>query len=67
MSWTINAGIYAIEPSLLDRVPSDGEYPITELVGECLRRGEHVSAWDFNDEWNDVGRHDDLARARGIQ
>jgi len=62
----VNAGIYVLSPAVLDRVPDHGEFPITDLLVGCLQRGEPVSAWLFDDDWQDVGRFDDLNKARGL-
>lgn len=64
-SWPVNSGIYVIEPELLPRVPVGELYPITELFEECLKRDELVGLWPMNDPWLDVGRPNELARARG--
>lgn len=62
---TVNAGIYAIEPKLIAGIPPGRSVPITELIEGCLDRGDRVTAWRTVGEWHDVGRPDDLARARG--
>ncbi len=64
-SGRVNAGIYVIEPRLLSEVPGGVSYPITDLVLTCLDRGERVAGWEYTDEWHDVGRPFELARARG--
>ena len=61
----VNAGIYVIEPRLLDWIPRDTHYPITELVRACLAEGEPVAGWELRGDWQDVGRPVELARARG--
>lgn len=62
---TVNAGIYAIEPKLIAEIPSGRSVPMTDLIESCLARGDRVTAWRTVGEWHDVGRPDDLARARG--
>lgn len=62
---TVSAGIYAISPSLLRSVPHDVYFPITAFLADALERGMRVSAWDCGQDWIDVGRPHDLARARG--
>lgn len=64
-SWEVNAGIYVIDPDLLLRVPRGQMYPITNLFDDCLARGERVCSWSLEDDWQDIGRPDELARARG--
>jgi dTDP-glucose pyrophosphorylase len=64
-SWTVNAGIYVIEPRLLERVATTREYPLPELIADCIARHEPVGSWHLEDDWDDVGRPQDLRRARG--
>jgi NDP-sugar pyrophosphorylase family protein len=60
----INAGIYAIEPSLLSHVPAHGVFTMPALLDGCLRRGEPVGAFAIQEDWIDVGGADQLRRAR---
>jgi dTDP-glucose pyrophosphorylase len=64
-TWQINAGIYVLEPHLLDLVPTDTEYTIPLLLEGCVQRGEKVSVWEIEGDWIDVGRPADLRTARG--
>ena len=64
-SWKVNAGIYVIEPWLLERVPANCEYPLTDLLENCVRSGDRVAAWEIDDDWLDVGRPIELKQARG--
>lgn len=64
-SWLVNAGIYVLEPTLIARVPHRPQFPITELVTDCLDRREGVCSWLLTGDWHDVGRPGDLALARG--
>lgn len=59
----INAGIYVVNPELLDMVPRKF-FPITELINESLLNDLKLGAWRVNDEWIDVGHKDELMRAR---
>lgn len=63
-TWPVNAGIYVLDPSLLGRVPDDELFPITRLFDDCLARGERIGMWQLRD-WQDIGRPDELAMARG--
>jgi len=62
---TVNAGVYVLQPDLVQDIPEDRAVPMTELIERCLMRGDRVSAWRVAGEWHDVGRPHDLARARG--
>ena len=62
--WLVNTGIYVLEPGLIGRIPVGRPYPITDLFEECLAHGDSVGVWEI-DDWQDVGRPAELARARG--
>jgi dTDP-glucose pyrophosphorylase len=62
---TVNAGVYVLQPDLIEEIPSGRPVPMTELIEHCLERGETVNAWRVVGEWHDVGQPKDLARARG--
>ena len=65
MTYPTNAGIYVLNPALLERVPRDTMYTIPALVEDCLARGESVGAFPIEDDWLDVGHPQELQRARG--
>ncbi|MFD4191808.1 glycosyltransferase family protein [Amycolatopsis thermoflava] len=64
-TWSVNAGVYVLDPDLLDRVPNGEFYPITRIFDDCLDRREPVGLWPIDKGWTDVGRPDELAQARG--
>ncbi len=64
-SGPVNAGIYAIDPSLLPTIPAGRSVPMTELIEGCIERGDRVTAWSAVGQWHDIGRPEDLAVARG--
>lgn len=64
--WSINAGIYALDPAVLPLAGKpDREYPLTQLIDDCLASGLVVKAWETEDDWVDIGRPAELIRARG--
>jgi len=65
-NYLVNAGIYVVSPDAIRLIPRAVEYPITELFAQCLTDGRPVGAYVVQEEWIDVGRHDELRRARGI-
>lgn len=60
-----NAGIYVLSPEAVRMVPKNEEYPITQLFETCLGQKLPVGAHVLSADWIDVGRHDELGRARG--
>ncbi len=65
VTWLANAGVYVLDVEVLERVPAGVHFPLPALVEECLDRREPVGAFRIEDDWVDVGRHDELGRARG--
>lgn len=59
----INAGVYVLSPAVVRRVPRKF-FPITDLFESCIEKGEAIGAFEIEDEWLDVGRHDQLKGAR---
>jgi len=60
---SINAGIYALSPSILNRIPRQF-YPLTRLFDECIERGDPVGAFPMQSDWIDVGLAEQLRQAR---
>lgn len=61
----VNAGIYVLSAEAIDLVPGDTEFPITDVFERCRAAGLAVGGHLVNGEWLDVGRPDELLRARG--
>ncbi len=56
LNYQINAGIYVVNPELLDRIPPDTFYPITQLWSACLEEGLRLGGYAMQESWNDIGR-----------
>lgn len=65
LNFPVNAGIYVVNPDLLDRIEPDVNYPITRLFETCLAQGVPVGVYPLEEEWRDVGSIEDLLTARG--
>jgi NDP-sugar pyrophosphorylase family protein len=63
--FTINSGIYVLDPEILSRVPKNREFPITELFDQLIEEKRKVAVYYFNEDWIDIGRPDELKAARG--
>jgi len=64
MQLLVNAGIYVVAPEVLQLVPRGREFPITDLFTQLLAQGQRVAAFSIEDEWADVGRTEELRKAR---
>ena len=61
----VNAGIYVLAPEALSRIPSRGRYDMTTLFEGLIAAGGRAAVFPLREYWLDVGRIDDLERARG--
>jgi len=61
----VSGGIYVFNASVLLKVPMDTFFPMTQVLTECIDNGDRVSVWALDQDWVDVGRPQDLAKARG--
>jgi NDP-sugar pyrophosphorylase family protein len=53
----VNTGMYVIEPRILKYIPVDKEYQMTDLLQECIRKGEKVSVYPISAKsWMDMGQ-----------
>ncbi len=59
----INAGIYLIDPVVLDVLPPAGRFDATQLIQGAMDRGHAVYNYNIQEYWIDIGRFEDYARA----
>lgn len=60
----ISAGIYVMQPSVLSRIAPSTYLDMPDLLLSLVKDSENVGVFVLEDEWVDVGRHDDLERAK---
>jgi dTDP-glucose pyrophosphorylase len=60
----VNAGIYVLEPRALGVLERGSATSMPELLGRLLEAGEPIGGFEVEGDWVDVGRRDQLARAR---
>ena len=59
-NYYVNAGIYVLDPKALEQLPPEGPCDMPDLIGKL----DPVSAYPIHDYWRDLGRFEDLERAR---
>lgn len=59
----VNAGIYALEPEVLARVPPERPLDMPELIQGLLDDGGGVNVFAMHETWLDIGRHADFQQA----
>ena len=59
----VNAGIYVLNPDLIDRIPADAYHDMTELFETVISEKQTATVFPVHEYWLDVGRMEDLERA----
>lgn len=62
-SYLVNAGIYVIEPELLEMIPKETYFDMPTLVSKVIGSGLSVAPFPVHEYWLDVGSHDSLTKA----
>jgi len=62
--YSVNAGIYVLEPSLIHSVEKNVYIDMPSLLEEKLGENENVNHYTFHDYWLDIGQTDDYHRAQ---
>ena len=60
----VSAGIYCLSPDALDRMTPDEYCDMPTLLTQVMESGNNVAAFPIHESWLDVGRPEDLNRAR---
>lgn len=59
----VNTGIYLLEPSVLELIPPNGIFHITDLMNACLIKGLRVGVYPVSERaWLDMGQPDELKK-----
>src|SRR5712692_410830 len=59
----INAGIYLLDPSVIELIPAGEYFDATDMIRALLDQGRVVAAHLIREYWLDVGRPHDLEQA----
>ena len=63
-TYFVNAGIYVIDPEALDYVPKGQYFDMPQLFDALKQADEDPAVFPIREYWLDIGRHEDLERAR---
>ncbi len=61
----VNAGIYMLEPSVLSFIPENTYYDMPTLFEKLIEHGEKTVSFPIREYWLDIGRFEELDKARG--
>ncbi|MGJ3259922.1 MAG: nucleotidyltransferase family protein [Rhodospirillales bacterium] len=59
----VNAGIYVLDPGIIELIPADRCFDMTELFSAAIEARRKTAAFPVYEYWLDVGRLDDLEKA----
>jgi dTDP-glucose pyrophosphorylase len=59
-----NAGIYIINKRLLNMIPKNQHFDITDLMDKVIEMDNKLITYPINGYWLDIGRHEDLVKAQ---
>ncbi|WP_326984850.1 nucleotidyltransferase family protein [Chryseobacterium sp. MYb264] len=59
-----NAGIYIMKKKILNMIPKDQFYDITDLMDRILEMNLKLITYPINGYWLDIGKHEDFKKAQ---
>jgi dTDP-glucose pyrophosphorylase len=62
----VNAGIYVLDPQLLDLIPYNTFYDMPSLLSSAKDQGHRITVYPLSELWMDIGRESDLEKANSI-
>jgi dTDP-glucose pyrophosphorylase len=64
MGYFVNAGIYLLDPSVYEFIPSGQHFNMTDLIQWLINAGRNVVSFPVSEYWLDIGQHADYAQAQ---
>ncbi len=59
----VNAGVYILNPELIDLIPEDEFFDMTDLINKLIARDGSVGGFPIREYWLDIGQHEDYQQA----
>ncbi len=66
LEFFINAGIYLIEPSVIDVIPENMKFDMTDVISSLIELNRPVVAFPIKEYWMDIGQHQDYELAQRV-
>ncbi|MBR8842645.1 nucleotidyltransferase family protein [Pseudoalteromonas sp. JC3] len=60
----VNAGVYVVSPSVINRLNYGERLDMPDLINSCLQSNEKISMFPIHEYWLDIGRMSDFERAQ---
>jgi dTDP-glucose pyrophosphorylase len=65
-NFLVNAGIYVLNPEVLDLIPPDQEIDMPSVMRNLILQGRPPATFLIREFWADIGRPDDLHRINAV-
>jgi dTDP-glucose pyrophosphorylase len=62
-TYLVNAGIYMLEPEIIDLVPKNTSFDMVSLIQKAMAAGCKIGAFPIFEYWRDIGQHDEMKKA----
>lgn len=62
-NYSINAGIYALNPSVISDIPKNEFYDVTSLMRDLRKKEKRLAAFPVPEYWLDIGKPSDYKKA----
>lgn len=63
VNFNVNAGIYVLEPALLESIPKETFYDMPTLFNRLIGSHQKTCAFELHDYWLDIGQREDYNQA----
>lgn len=61
--YRISGGVYALQPQILEFIPENQYFDITDLMEILIQRNMEMVSYPIEDYWLDIGQHQDFEKA----
>ncbi len=62
----VNAGIYILQPSVLNLLENNEYIDMTDLILKAKDKGLNIDIYPLHESWIDIGKHDDYLKAQRL-
>ncbi len=66
LSHLVSMGIYCMDPSIVERIPSGVPFGFDDLMFQMLEEDAAVNVFKHNGQWLDIGRVEDFLKAQDV-
>jgi NDP-sugar pyrophosphorylase family protein len=63
IGYFINAGIYCLDPKLIDYIPEDQYYDFNVLINQAISDELSIGSFPITEYWIDIGQMADYQKA----